>query len=156
MCGPERSSGSARSREPCVGYPAAAAAARTPPARRRSHPSQTGAHLQQRGTVATSAKWVCIFLHICHISMHYVVWTSPAGGNSAKEMSSTRLRRRRWSLRWHQPLLRQHPGRMVTAPPTSLPRLRTVRVPKLAPAIQRPVRAPCRALRLLSQDAGRG
>ena len=30
---------------------------RTPPARRRSHPSQTHAHLQQRGMVAPSAKW---------------------------------------------------------------------------------------------------
>ena len=37
---------------------------RMPPARRRSpgHLSQTHAHLQQRGTVAPSAKWGCIFL----------------------------------------------------------------------------------------------
>ena len=45
---------------------------RTPPARRCSHPSQTHAHLQQRGTVAPSAKWGCIFLHICHISMQCI------------------------------------------------------------------------------------
>ena len=78
------------------------------------------------------------------------VRTSPAGGESAKEMSSTRLRRRSR----HQPLLRQQPGRMVPAPPTSLPRLRPVSVLKLAP--MRPARAPCRARRLLSQAAGRG
>ena len=48
------------------------------------------------------------------------VWTSQAGGELAKEISSTRLRWRRCSLRRHQPLLRQQQGRMVTAPPTSL------------------------------------
>jgi len=66
------------------------------------------------------------------------------------------VQQRRRSLRRHQPLLRQQPGRIVTAPPTSLPRLWPVRVPKLATAILRPVRAPCRARRLLSQAAGRG
>ena len=45
---------------------------RTPPARRRSLLSQTHAHLQQRGTVTPSAKWGCIFLHICHISMQCI------------------------------------------------------------------------------------
>ena len=82
------------------------------------------------------------------------VRTSPAGGESGQEISSTTQPVRR-SLLLHQPLLRQQPGRMVTAPPTSLPRLRPVRVPKLAPAILRQVRAPCRARRLLSQAAGR-
>ena len=38
----------------------------------------------------------------------------------------------RRSLRRHQPLLRQQPGIMVTAPPTSLPRLRPVRVGRRA------------------------
>ena len=57
------------------------------------------------------------------------VRTSPA-----KEMSSTRLRQGHR----HQPLLRQQQGRMVPAPPTSLPRLPPLRVPKLAPAILRP------------------
>ena len=64
---------------------------------------------------------------------------------------------RRQPLRRHRPFLRQQPGTMVPAPPTSLPRLRPVRVPKLAPgvppAILRPARAPCRARWLLSQDA---
>ena len=49
--------------------------------------------------------------------------------------------------------LRQQPGRMVPAPLTSFPRLRQVRVPKLAPAILRPARALCRARRLPSQAA---
>ena len=65
------------------------------------------------------------------------VRTSPAvGGSSAKEMSSSRLHLRRYPLRLHQQLLRQQQGslRMVPAPPTSLPCLRPVRVPKLAPA----------------------
>ena len=78
------------------------------------------------------------------------VRTSPAGGESAKEMSSTRLRRHRLSLRRHQQLLCQQSGRMVTALPTSLPRLLQVRVPKLAQVILRPVRVPCSALLLLS------
>ena len=56
-------------------------------------------------------------------------------------------------LRRHQPPLHQQPERMVPAPQTSLSRLRLVRVPKLAPAIRRPARAPCRARRLLSQGA---
>ena len=43
-----------------------------PLARRSSHPSQTHAHLQRRGTVAPSANWGCIFLHICPISMHFI------------------------------------------------------------------------------------
>ena len=53
----------------------------------------------------------------------------------------------------HQPLLRQQPGRMVPAPPTSLQRLRpvAVRLPNLARAIL--ARAPRRALRRLSQAA---
>ena len=51
------------------------------------------------------------------------------------------------------PLLRQQPGRMVPAPLMSFPRLRQVRVTKLAPAILRPARAPCRARRLPSQAA---
>ena len=76
------------------------------------------------------------------------VRTSPVGGASAKEMSSTRLHRRRRPLRLHQHLLRQQQGRMVCTQQTSLPRLRPVRVPKLAPA-----RAPCRERRLLSQAA---
>ena len=59
----------------------------------------------------------------------------PCRRASAKEMSSTRLPRRRQPLRRHQPVLRQQPGRMVPAPPTSLARLRPARVPKLAPAI---------------------
>ena len=71
-------------------------------------------------SMATSWAWR---VHLCF------VLTSPAGGASSKEMSSTRLRRRR--CRRLQPLLRQQPGRMVPAP-TSLPRLRPVRVPKLA------------------------
>ena len=83
-------------------------------------------------------------LHLCFVR------TSLAGGASSKEMSPTRQRRRRR----RQPLLRQQPGRMVPAPPTSLPRLRPVSVLKLAP--MRPARAPCRARRLLSQAAGRG
>ena len=40
---------------------------------------------------------------------------------SAKEMSSTRLPRRRQPLRRHQQLLRQQQGRMVPSPPTSIP-----------------------------------
>ena len=58
-----------------------------------------------------------------HLGFVTFVRTSPAGGESAKEMSSTRLRRRRRSLRRHQPLQRQQPGRMVAALPTSLPQL---------------------------------
>ena len=85
----------------------------------------------------------CWRVHLCFDQ------TSPAADASSKEMSSTRLHRRRR----RQPLLRQQPGRMVPAPPTSLPRLRPVRVLKLAPAILRPVRAPCRASRLLSLAA---
>ena len=77
------------------------------------------------------------------------VWTSPAGGGSSKEMSSSRLRRHRRN----QPLLRQQPGRMAPAPLRRLPRLRPVRVPKLVQAIQRPARAPCRARQLLSRQA---
>ena len=69
------------------------------------------------------------------------VWTSPAGGALAKEMSSTRLPRLRRPLRRHQPLPRQQHGRMVPAPSTSLPRLLPVRVPKLAMVILRPARA---------------
>ena len=46
------------------------------------------------------------------------------------------------------PLLRQQPGRMLPAPLMSFQRLRQVRVTKLAPAILRPARAPCRARRL--------
>ena len=46
------------------------------------------------------------------------------------------------------PLLRRAP-----APLKSLPRLRPVRVPKLASAILRPAMALCRARRLLSQAA---
>ena len=49
--------------------------------------------------------------------------------------------------------MRQQPGRMVPAPPTNLARLLPARVPKLAPAILRPARAPSAALRLLSQVA---
>ena len=64
-------------------------------------------------------------------------------------MSSTRLRQRRR----HQQLLRQQPGRMVPAQSTSVLRLLPARVPKLAPAILRPARAPCAALRLPSQTA---
>ena len=75
------------------------------------------------------------------------VRTSQAGGESAKEMSSTRLRR----CRRPQLLLRQQPGRMVPAQPTGLPCLKPVRVPKLAPAIL--ARAPCSTQRLLSQAA---
>ena len=62
------------------------------------------------------------------------------------------LHQRRWVHQYHsrhQLLLRQQPGRMVPAPLRSLPRLLQVRVPKLAPAILRPARAPCSALRLL-------
>ena len=70
----------------------------------------------------------------------------PARGASSKEMNSTKLR---WRSR-RQQLLRQHPERMVPAPPTRLPRLLLVRVPKLAPAILRPARAPCRASRILN------
>ena len=84
------------------------------------------------------------------------VRTSPAGGASAKDMSSTRLP---WShLRQpllRQPLLRKQPRRMEPAPPRSLPRLRLVpvRVPKLRQAILRQARAPWRARQLLSQAA---
>ena len=80
-------------------------------------------------------------VHLCFVR------TSPAGGASSEEMSSTRLR---WRRR-RQPLLRQLRGRMVSAPLTSFPRLLPVRVPKLTPAILRPSRAPCSALQLLSQ-----
>ena len=44
-------------------------------------------------------------------------------------------------------------GENGTRPLRSLPRLRPVRVPKLAPAILRPARAPCLSRRLLSQAA---
>ena len=74
--------------------------------------------------------------------------TSPPGGASAKEKSSTRQR----LCSCHQQLLRQ-PRRMMPAPPTSLPRLLQVRKQKLAPAILRQARAQWRARRLLSQAA---
>ena len=53
------------------------------------------------------------------------------------------------------PLLRQQPGRMVPAPLMSFPRLRQVRVTKLAPVILRPARAPCRARRLQARPPPR-
>ena len=51
------------------------------------------------------------------------------------------------------PAAGENGGIMVHAPQTSLPRLLPMRVPrpKLAPAILRPARAPCRAQWLLSQ-----
>ena len=76
------------------------------------------------------------------------VQTIPAGGASAMEMTSTRLRLRRR----HQPLLLQQQGRMVP-PLTSLSRLLPVRVPKTAPAILHPARVPWRSRRIPSQAA---
>ena len=72
-----------------------------------------------------------------------------AVSRALKEMSSRRLPRRRQPLRLHQQLLRQQQGRMVPgpAPPTSIPRLRPVKVPKLAP---------CSEQRLISQAAAAG
>ena len=55
---------------------------------------------------------------------------------------------RRQPLHWNQQLLHQQQGRMVLAPPTIIPRLRPVRVPKLAQAS-----APSLEWRLLSQSA---
>ena len=79
------------------------------------------------------------------------VRTSPA-----KEMSSTRLRQGHR----HQPLLRQQPGRMVPAPPTSLPRLPPLRQLEGAEAgtgdpapVDSASRAPCAALRLVTSQA---
>ena len=74
------------------------------------------------------------------------VRTSPAEGASViKGDELNRSLRRRL---WHQPLLRQQPGRMVPALPTSLPSLHSVRVPKKGPAILRPTRAQCRHCRI--------
>ena len=73
------------------------------------------------------------------------VRTSPAGGASSKEMSSTRLC---WRCRRH-PLLRQQQERMVPTPQTSLPRLWQMRAggwSRRSCALR--LRAPCRASRL--------
>ena len=77
--------------------------------------------------------------------------TSPAGGESAKEMSSTRLRQRSR----HQQLLRQQQGRKVPAQPeqTSLICRLQVRVQKLEQAILRQAKVPCAAQQLPSQTA---
>ena len=85
-----------------------------------------------------------------HRGLGRCVWASfgptlkEAVSKALREMSSTRLPRRRQPLRRHQQLLRQQQWRMVPAPPTSIPRLRPVRMLKLAP---------CRERRLLSQAA---